>query len=97
MSGLSPNLSRETKFSGARIETGKKFSLFSWPLLISGLATIPVDAYSAESYCHTYIMNAAAELWRNLVSKHQIQPSGYGDEQADAGRDCQTCRARPNA
>ena len=32
-------------------------------------------------------MDAAAELGRNLVSKHQIQPE-YGDEQADAGRDC---------
>ena len=29
-------------------------------------------------------MNAAAELGRNLVSKHQIQLE-YGDEQADAG------------
>ena len=32
-------------------------------------------------------MNAAAELGRNSVSKHQIQPE-YGDEQADAGRYC---------
>ena len=31
-------------------------------------------------------MDAAAELGRNSVSKHQIQPE-YGDEQADAGRD----------
>ena len=31
-------------------------------------------------------MDAAAELGRNLISKHQIQPE-YGDEQADAGRD----------
>ena len=31
-------------------------------------------------------MNAAAEIERNLVSKHQIQPE-CGDEQADAGRD----------
>ena len=31
-------------------------------------------------------MGAAAELGRNPVSKHQIQPE-YGDEQADAGRD----------
>ena len=30
-------------------------------------------------------MDAAAELGRNLVSKHQIQPK-YGDEQADAGQ-----------
>ena len=40
-------------------------------------------------------MNAAAELGRNSVSKHQIQPK-YGDEQADAGRDCRTRLARPN-
>ena len=31
-------------------------------------------------------MDAAAELERNSVSKHQIQPEYYGDEQADAGR-----------
>ena len=31
-------------------------------------------------------MDAAAELGRNPVSKHQIQPE-YGDEHADAGRD----------
>ena len=29
-------------------------------------------------------MDPAAELGRNPVSKHQIQPE-YGDEQADAG------------
>ena len=33
------------------------------------------------------IMDAAVELGRNLVSKHQIQPE-YGDGQPDAGRDC---------
>ena len=31
-------------------------------------------------------MDAAAELGRNSVSKHQIQPE-YEDEQADAGWD----------
>ena len=41
-------------------------------------------------------MDAAAELGRNLESKHQIQPE-YGDEQADAGRDCRTRLARPNS
>ena len=41
-------------------------------------------------------MDAAAELGRNPVSKHQIQPE-YGDELADAGRDCQTRLARPNS
>ena len=39
---------------------------------------------------------AAAELEMNLVSKHQIQPE-YGDEQADAGRDCRNRLARPNS
>ena len=42
------------------------------------------------------LMNAAAELGRNPVSKHQIQPE-YGDEQADAGRDCRVRLARPNS
>ena len=42
------------------------------------------------------IMDAAAEIGTDPVCKHQIQP-GYGDEQADAGRDCRTRLARPNA
>ena len=42
------------------------------------------------------IMDAAAEIGRNPVSKHQIQPE-YGDEQADAGRDCRTRLARSNS
>ena len=41
-------------------------------------------------------MDAAAELGGNPVSKHQIQPE-YGDEQADAGRNCRTRLARPNS
>ena len=41
-------------------------------------------------------MDAAAEIGRNPVCKHQIQ-SEYGDEQADAGRDCRTRLARPNS
>ena len=40
-------------------------------------------------------MDVAAELGRNPVSKHQVQPE-YEDEQADAGRDCRTRLARPN-
>ena len=36
-------------------------------------------------------MDAAAELGRNPVSKHQIQPE-YGDEHAAAGRDCQEAK-----
>ena len=34
-------------------------------------------------------MDATVELERNPVSKHHIQPE-YGDEQADAERDCRT-------
>ena len=41
-------------------------------------------------------MDAAAEIGKNPVSKHQIQPE-YGDEQGDAGRDCRTRLARPNS
>ena len=41
-------------------------------------------------------MDAAAELGRNPVSKHQIQPED-GDEQADAGRDGWTRLARPKS
>ena len=41
-------------------------------------------------------MDATAEIGRNPVSKHQIQPE-YGDEQADAERDCRTRLARPNS
>ena len=42
------------------------------------------------------MMDAAAEIGRNPVCKRQIQPE-YGDEQADAGRDCRTRLARPNS
>ena len=41
-------------------------------------------------------MDDAAELGRIPVSKHQIQPE-YGEEQADAGRDCRTRLARSNS
>ena len=41
-------------------------------------------------------LDAAAELGRNPVSKHQIQPE-CGDEQAVAGRDCRIRLARPNS
>ena len=43
-----------------------------------------------------YMNVRAAELGRNPVSKHQIQPE-YGDEQANAGRDCRTPLATPNS
>ena len=41
-------------------------------------------------------MDAAAELGRNSVSKHQIEPE-YGDKQADAGQDYRIRLARPNS
>ena len=41
-------------------------------------------------------MDAAEEIGRNPVRKHQIQPE-YGDnEQTDAGRDGRARLARPN-
>ena len=39
-------------------------------------------------------MDAAAELEREPVSNHQIQPAEYKDKQADAGRDCRNRLAR---
>ena len=42
------------------------------------------------------ILDAAAEIGRNPVCKHQIQPE-YGDEHADAGRDCRIRLVRPNS
>ena len=41
-------------------------------------------------------MDAVEELGWNPVSKHHIQAE-YGDEQADAGRDCRTRLARSNS
>ena len=41
-------------------------------------------------------MGATAELGRNPVSKHQIQPE-YGHGQADVGRDYRTRLAGPNS
>ena len=38
--------------------------------------------------------DAAAEIGRNPVSKHQVQCE-YGDEQTGAGRDCRTRLAKP--
>ena len=40
--------------------------------------------------------DAAAEIRRNPVNKHHLQPE-YGDEQADAGRDSRILLARPNS
>jgi len=39
-------------------------------------------------------MDAAAEIGRNPVRMHQIQPE-YGDEQTGAGRDCRSRFAKP--
>ena len=50
------------------------------------LCTVLCIAPTMVLYNGGFIMDAAAELGRNPVSKHQIQPE-YGDEQADAGRD----------
>ena len=41
-------------------------------------------------------MDAAAEHGRNPESKHQVHPE-YGDEQADAGRDCRIRLATSNS
>ena len=41
-------------------------------------------------------MDIATEIGKHPASNHQIQPE-YGDEQADAGRDCRTRLARPNS
>ena len=57
-------------------------------------ATVPLTEARIEMI-HKY-MDAAAELGRNPVSKHQIQLE-YGDEQADAGRDCRNRLTRPNS
>ena len=46
----------------------------------------PIKLGTDPMACGGFIMDATAELGRNPVSKHQIQPE-YGDEQADAGRD----------
>ena len=48
------------------------------------LGTEPMAHGGIEKY-----MDAAAELGRNPVSKHEIQPE-YGDEQDDARRDSRT-------
>ena len=41
-------------------------------------------------------MDAVAEIGRNPVRKHQIQPE-YGNEQTGVKRDCRTRLARPNS
>ena len=46
----------------------------------------PINSELVRCCMVVSLMDAAAELGRNPVSKHQIQPE-YGDEQADAGRD----------
>ena len=64
------------------------------PELIGSRISVPmafVNAYGGLNQC----IDAFAELARNPVSKHQIQPE-HGDEQVDARRDCRNRLARPN-
>ena len=46
----------------------------------------PINSRLTRWHMAVSQLDAAAELGRNPVSKHQIHPE-YGDEQADAGRD----------
>ena len=48
------------------------------------------------TYANRHGQDAAAELGRNPVSKHQILPE-LRDEQDDAGRNCRTRLARLNS
>ena len=50
---------------------------------------------AVQKNIHIY-RDAAAEIGRNPVCKDETQPE-YGDEQADAGRDCRTRLTRPNS
>ena len=65
-----------------------------WPCA-SGLSTVnaigthlrdPINSGLTRWRMAVSKLDAAAELGRNPVSKHQIQPE-YGNRQADAGRD----------
>ena len=42
-------------------------------------------------------MDVAAEIGRNPGTKHQIHNLSVENEQTGAGRDGQTCLARPNS
>ena len=76
---------------GGREKKGETRSKCVWR---RGFPILPSQRAHATLSCK-YI-DAAAEFGRNPLSKHQIQ-SEYGDEQADAGRDCRTRLARPNS
>ena len=52
-----------------------------------------LNASKPSKHLHAH---TAAEIGRNPVSKHQIQPE-YEDEQADAGRDCRVRLERSNS
>ena len=67
---------------------GEKMSKMSmlYRTVYTSLYNVSVIHRASCRILDTLLMDAAAELGRNLVSKHQIQPE-YGDEQADAGRD----------
>ena len=82
-----PNPSRETKFSGANAHR-EIILIFPVQLTTSRIGNL-IWLILTLVICggvHTY-MDAAAELGRNPVSKHQMIQPEYGDEQADAGRD----------
>ena len=59
------------------------------------VTTLVYSEHTMPLIVSSQLMDAVAGIGRNPLSKHQIQPD-YGDEQADAGRDCRTRLARPN-
>ena len=82
---------------------GKRTFALQDPLSAPALSVVPRNRrhlYFPQTRKNIYsqvsdrYMDAAAELGRNPVSKHQIQPE-YADEKTDAGRDCWTRLARP--
>ena len=71
-------------------------NMYIWWKLQSTRLTYPWTIISMYDGIRHAILDAAAELGRNSVSKHQIQPE-CGDEQVDAGRDSRKRLARPNS
>ena len=55
-----------------------------------------MDVLIIHTRFDTILSIGCAEIGRNPVGKHHIQPE-YRGEQADAGRDCRTRLARPNS
>ena len=58
---------------------------FTGPVPIGTQLRVPINSGLARWRMAVSQLDAAAELGRNPVSKHQIEPEE--DEQADAGRD----------